>query len=98
MIDGFMEGGCKTQPELGRQNGSHPRFAEPIVRDRWIVRFIDACQVKAPQTDFMLREVLFRQVAELGYPDFAPILFESGSFAVPAGKYSLSSQSSACSD
>ena len=46
----------KTQPELGRQSGPNPRFGVPIVRDRWIGRLIDAYQVKAPLTDFVLRQ------------------------------------------
>ena len=65
-LAGFMAAGCKTQPELGRQSGSDPRFVEPNVRDSWIGRLNHAYQMKAPQTDFVLHEVLFRQVASVG--------------------------------
>ena len=42
---GFIAAGFKTQPELGRQSGSHPRFGVPIARDRWIGRWIKASMV-----------------------------------------------------
>ena len=64
-LAGFMAAGCKTEQELGLQSGSYPHFGVHIVRDGWIGRLIDACQVKAPQTDLVLNEVLFAKVRQL---------------------------------